>query len=246
MIRARLFAFTLPALMAVGLAASSAQAATELYLQFDPVLHGASKEPAHSAWITVDAYAFGDGSAPVASGAGDKGGGLPTKGGAGEGVGGAGDKGGLPTKGGAGADKGGAGDKGGLPTKGASEGMGEKGGAGDKGGLPTKITVVTSDASVLAELRAAVARGTHFKNAVLEVKKPGKGSTEYLKITMTEVLVTSMQLRPGGLQTKSGAASFMLTFVKETAEYSKADAGGGRSPTQPMPTGWDLTTQKAD
>ena len=236
MIRARVFAFTLPALMAVGLAASSAQAATELYLQFDPVLHGASKEPAHNAWITVDAYAFGDGSAA---------GGLPTKGAAGEGVAGAGEKGGLPTKGGAGVDKGGAGDKGGLPTKGVSEGMGEKGGAGDRG-LPTKITVVTSDASVLAELRAAVAKGTHFKNAVLEVKKPGKGSTEYLKITMTEVFVSSMSLRPGGLPTKAGASSFMLTFVKETAEYSKGDAGGARGPAQPVPATWDVTTAKSE
>jgi type VI secretion system secreted protein Hcp len=105
---------------------------------------------------------------------------------------------------------------------------------------------VTSDASVQAELRTAVARGTHFKNAVLEVKKPGKGSTEYLKITMTEVLVSSMSLRPGALPTKAGASTFMLTFAKETAEYSKGDAGGSRGPTQTVPATWDVTTAKAE
>ena len=88
MIRARVFAFTLPALMAVGLAASSAQAATELYLQFDSVLHGASKDRRTAASITVDSYAFGDG-----SGGRERRRRAPTKGAAGEGVAGAGEKG---------------------------------------------------------------------------------------------------------------------------------------------------------
>jgi len=225
MTRVRFAVFTSLALLGLGFASSPAQAATELYLQFDPAVHGSSKEATHASWITVDSYTFGDGSAPAmgaSMAATDKGGKAAV----------GSDKGGLPTKGGAG------------------DGLGEKGGAGDKGGRPMKVTFVTSDMAVLAELKAAVARGMHFKTAILEVRKPGKGSSDYAKITMTDVLVSSMAVRPTSLMSKAsgpGAATFALTFVKESEEYSKADATGSRSaPQTTAPAGWDLAAQKAE
>ena len=232
--RVRFFVFTLPALLGLGLATTSAQAATELYLQFDPVLHGSAKESTHPSWIVVDSYTLGsDAPAPTARGAM----------GAGQAMGSAG----KDVKG-ASSEKGAATDKGGLPTKGAAgEGLGEKGGAGDKAGKPTKMTFVTSDLTVLAELRAAVARGVHFKTATLEVKKPTKASAgEYVKITMTDAMISSVSIQGAATKDKPSAATFTLTFVKEAAEYSKADAGGTRTAAQPMPPTWDITSAKTE
>jgi type VI protein secretion system component Hcp len=207
MIRVRFFIFTLLALFGLCLSASEARAGTELYLQFDPALHGSSKEGTHAAWIVVDSYTFGDGSQGVATGAAT-------------GTGASGDK------------------AGGLADKTAV------GSAADKAGRPTKITFSTSDATVMTELKAAGVRGAHFKTAILDVKKAGKPSSDYAKITLTDVLVSSVTVRPG-LQTKAGASTFTLTFVKEALEYSQADANGSRT-AAPATTSWDVASGKMD
>jgi type VI protein secretion system component Hcp len=236
----RFFVFTLPALLGLGLATTSAQAATELYLQFDPALHGSAKESTHPSWILVDSYTLGDAAGPTgAMGAGQASGAGQAMGTTGKDV--KGDK-------GASSEKGSATDKGGLPTKGAAgEGLGEKGGAGDKAGKPTKMTFVTSDLTVLAELRADIAKAVHFKTAILDVRKTTKGSAgDYVKITMTDAMISSTAIQGAAMKGKPNAVSFTLTFVKEVAEYSQGNASGGRTAGQAVPAGWDVTTAKAE
>ena len=190
MVRVRPYVLTLLALLGVSLAPRSAQAATELYLQFDPVLHGSGKESTHPTWIVVDSYALAaEGQAPTAAATG----------------------------------------------------------AAERGTRPSKITFSTSDLSVMPELRAAVAKGTHFKMAVLDVKKTGKApSGEYLKITMADVMVSSAAVRAGAMQTKANAVTFTLVFEKEPMEYSTADGSGSRSAPQPPPATWNIATAKAE
>jgi type VI protein secretion system component Hcp len=190
MIRVRPYVFTLLALLGVSLAPRSAQAATELFLQFDPVLHGSGKETTHPKWIVVDSYEVAaDARAPMAAATG----------------------------------------------------------AAERGTRPSKITFSTSDLSVMPELREAVAKGTHYKMAVLDVKKTGKApSGEYLKITMADVIVTSAGVRAGATQAKANGATFTLVFEKEQVEYSTADGSGNRSAPQAPPATWNVATAKAE
>ena len=60
--------------------------------------------------------------------------------------------------------------------------------------------------------RAAVAPVRHERERPgellhVEVKKPGKGSTEYLKITMTELMVTSVSTGGSGGEDKGEAVA---------------------------------------
>ena len=190
MVRVRSYVLMLLTLLGGSLAPRSAHAATELFLQFDPVLHGSARESTHPTWIVVDSYAIAIERPAAAAGAI---------------------------------------------------------GAGEKGARPSKITFSTSDLSVVPELRAAVAKGTHFKMAVLDVKKTGKApSGEFLKITMADVMVTSAAVRTGAMQTKANAVTFTLVFEKEQMEYSTADGSGSRSAPQAPPATWDIATAKAE
>jgi type VI protein secretion system component Hcp len=111
---------------------------------------------------------------------------------------------------------------------------------------PPSLTFVTSDAVAIPKLREAVAKGTHFKMAVLDVKKTGTGSSnQFLKITMADVIVSSAADKRG-LPTKPDSMAFTLAFVKETIEYSTADGTGTRSAPQTPPANWDVKTAQVD
>jgi type VI secretion system secreted protein Hcp len=74
-------------------------------------------------------------------------------------------------------------------------------------------------------LMKACATGEHIKDATITVRKAGKGQQEYLIITMTDVLVTSvsMSVSAEGDATMEGVA---LTFAKVDLEYKPQKPDG--------------------
>jgi len=80
------------------------------------------------------------------------------------------------------------------------------------------------DAST-APLMKAVATGQHLKSAFLNVRRAGSAPTEFLKITMTEVLVTSLSTGGSGGEDRL-TQNVTLNFAKVKVEYQQvADTG---------------------
>jgi len=71
----------------------------------------------------------------------------------------------------------------------------------------------------------AVATGQHLKSAFLNVRRAGSAPTEFLKITMTEVLVTSLSTGGSGGEDRL-TQNVTLNFAKVKVEYQQvADTG---------------------
>jgi type VI secretion system secreted protein Hcp len=74
-------------------------------------------------------------------------------------------------------------------------------------------------------LMKACATGEHIKDATVTVRKAGKAPQEYLLITMSDVLVTSLSLsvdaEPGGT-----AEVVVLAFAKVDLEYKPQKPDG--------------------
>lgn len=79
------------------------------------------------------------------------------------------------------------------------------------------------------------ASGQHIKKAVLHVRKAGTSET-YLKITLTDILVSSYQHKDSGnTAAPAQSESFSLNFTK--IEFSYKEAGGAVTSAN-----WDLNT----
>lgn len=92
------------------------------------------------------------------------------------------------------------------------------------------------------ELLLSCAEGRHIKEAILVCRKAGKDQQEFLKITMSDLLVSSFQT--GG---SSGADvvptdQISLNFSKIQYEYKEQKADGTLGGA--VKTGWDLKTNK--
>ena len=74
-------------------------------------------------------------------------------------------------------------------------------------------------------LMKACATGEHIKDATITVRKAGKGQQEYLVVTMTDVLVTSVStsVSAEGDATMEGVA---LAFAKVDLEYKPQKPDG--------------------
>ena len=92
-------------------------------------------------------------------------------------------------------------------------------------------------------LLLACASGQHIKEATITVRKAGGQQLEYLKIKLTEVLVTSYQI---GGSSESGEATplgeLSLNFVKLRMDYTEQNVKGGAGSTTSME--WDLIKSK--
>jgi type VI secretion system secreted protein Hcp len=83
----------------------------------------------------------------------------------------------------------------------------------------------------------AVATGEHFKEAIITVRKPSaKEPLEFLKWTLTDVILTSAQ--EGAASGTEVNDAFSLAFAKIEVEYKlqKADGTFGES----VNAGWEL------
>ncbi|MEP6651887.1 MAG: type VI secretion system tube protein Hcp [Myxococcales bacterium] len=79
--------------------------------------------------------------------------------------------------------------------------------------------------------------GKHFAQAVLTVRKAGDKPLEYMKLTLTELIVSSLSTGGGGGQERL-TESVSLNFSKFTIDYTpqKADGSGGAA----ISANWDI------
>jgi type VI secretion system secreted protein Hcp len=119
-----------------------------------------------------------------------------------------------------------------------SAGSGGGGGAGKAVFDDLLVVAHTSKASPL--LWQACASGKHVKSAVLTCRRPGKSAVEFLKITLTDVLVASYEL--DGSDDEPPLDQIALSYAKLATEYTATDAAGKAQP--PVKAGWDVKANK--
>lgn len=88
------------------------------------------------------------------------------------------------------------------------------------------------------QLFLACASGKHIKEANLSVRRAGKGQLEYLKIKLSDVLVTSFQDAAGGGDAPEESVG--LAFARFDVQYSQQQAGGAAAGA--IKAGWDLAS----
>ena len=72
----------------------------------------------------------------------------------------------------------------------------------------------------------ACAQGDHIKNAILTCRKAGKEQQEFLKVTMSDVLVSSFQIGGSEAGDVVPTDQISLNFAKIEVEYKEQDATG--------------------
>ncbi|MES3022238.1 MAG: type VI secretion system tube protein Hcp [Pseudomonadota bacterium] len=88
------------------------------------------------------------------------------------------------------------------------------------------------------KLMLACASGEHIKSAVLLVRKAGKEQQEYLKITFSDLLVSSVQDGGAGGSGELPNESVSINFAKVEIEYRPQKGDGTLDAA--IKTGWDL------
>ncbi len=88
------------------------------------------------------------------------------------------------------------------------------------------------------DLLLTTCNGKHWDQAVLVVRKAGETPLEYLKITMSEVLVTSISQGGSGGEDRL-TENVTLNFAKVKVDYVEQSAKGAKGATPSM--GWDIS-----
>ena len=118
-------------------------------------------------------------------------------------------------------------------------GMGAGGGAGKVNVQDLSFTHYVDKAS--PDLFLSCCNGKHFQKAVLTCRKAGEKPLEFLKVTMEEVLVTSVN--HGGTHGDDRVSeSVTLNFAKAKMEYTEQQADGSAGASTPK--GWDIAANK--
>jgi type VI secretion system secreted protein Hcp len=121
-------------------------------------------------------------------------------------------------------------------TQSGSMASGGGGGAGKVCVQDFRFSMKANKAS--PKLMLACASGEHFKKAVLTCRKAGKGQQEYLRITLSELLVSSFTT---GSSVSGGIIptdTVTLNFRKLEYEYREQNPDG--SLAAPAKAGWDV------
>jgi type VI secretion system secreted protein Hcp len=114
-------------------------------------------------------------------------------------------------------------------------GMGGGSGAGKVNIHDISITKVVDKSST--PLMLACCNGKHFATALITVRKAGENPLEYLKIKLTDVLVSSVQEAGHGGDTLS--ESLTLNFAKVNVAYQQQNSKGAAEGS-PDEMGWDV------
>lgn len=118
------------------------------------------------------------------------------------------------------------------------------GGGGGSGKVSVQDLSLTKyvDASSTA-LIVAACNGTHINKAVLTVRKAGKDPLEYIKITLENVLVSSLSTGGASGGDDKLIENVSLNFAKFKVEYTTQADTGGKGTTSTA--GWDVAANKA-
>lgn len=117
--------------------------------------------------------------------------------------------------------------------------VGGGGGAGKANFQDVSVTKWVDKSS--GDLMLNVANGKHFDKATLTVRKAGEKALEYIKLTMKEVLITSISTGGSGGEDRL-TENISLNFAQYEFEYipQKADGTGDAA----MKYGWDIQANK--
>jgi type VI secretion system secreted protein Hcp len=130
-------------------------------------------------------------------------------------------------------------------TQSGSFAHGSGGGVGKVHMQDFHFTMPISKAS--PKLLLACATGEHIKKAVLTARKAGKEQQEYMKITFSDLLVSSYQTGGAGGGSEYGGGlpvdSISINFAKFEVEYKAQEASGQLGGV--IKAGYDLKLNKA-
>ncbi len=90
-------------------------------------------------------------------------------------------------------------------------------------------------------LMVAACKGTHIKEAKLTVRKAGDSPLEYIKITMTDCLVSNISTGGSGGEDRL-TENVTLNFAKFKVEYTAQTKEGGSGATSTA--AWDIPANK--
>lgn len=114
------------------------------------------------------------------------------------------------------------------------------GGAGKVSIQDFNFVARTSKASPILFLRCA--SGQHISKAVLTARKSGREQAEFLRLTMTDLLVSSYQIAGSETADTVPIDQVSLNFSKIKFEYKMQRADG--SSDAPVSTEWDVKQNK--
>jgi len=97
--------------------------------------------------------------------------------------------------------------------------------------------------SASPKLMLASCKGTHLKEALLTVRKAGDKPLEYIKIKLTQVLVTSVTTGGSGGEDRL-TENVTLNFAKVHLDYTPQDDKGAAGTAIPME--WDIAANAQD
>jgi len=113
--------------------------------------------------------------------------------------------------------------------------VGGGGGSGKVNVQDLSITKWVDVASPILQLYCA--NGDHFKKAVLTCRKAGKNPLEYIKITMEQVMVTSVSTGGSGGEDKL-TENVVLNFANVQFDYIEQKEDGSGNPAKTF--GWKI------
>lgn len=88
----------------------------------------------------------------------------------------------------------------------------------------------------------ATCKGSHYDKACLTVRKAGDNPLEYIKITMEDLIVSSV-VNGGSGEDDRISEQVTLNFAKFKVEYTEQDAKGASGKTSTA--AWDIAANKA-
>ena len=115
-----------------------------------------------------------------------------------------------------------------------SSGPGGGGGAGKA--VFEDLLVVARASKASPKLMLACASGQHIKTAVLTCRKAGKAPLEFLKITLSDAIISSYEI--DGSDEELPLDQVALSFAKVEMAYTPQDPTGKAQP--PVKAAWDL------
>jgi type VI secretion system secreted protein Hcp len=115
-------------------------------------------------------------------------------------------------------------------------GTGSGGGGGAGKAVFEDLLVVARTSKASPKLWLACASGQHIKSAILTCRKPGKAALEFLKITLTDVTITSYEI--DGSDEELPLDQVALAFAKVETVYTPQDPSGKAQP--PVKAAWDV------
>ena len=117
--------------------------------------------------------------------------------------------------------------------------VGGGGGAGKVNVQDLSLTKYIDKSS--PDLMLACCNGKHLGEAKLTVRKAGESPLEYLIITMTDVLISSVSTGGSGGEDRL-TENVTLNFAKVKVEYTEQTAKGGAGAKPKM--GWDIAANQ--